>query len=89
MARFFTSDATTANPLPASPARAASMVAAGDADSFVAGAVYPTREVIIASLKIIGLRKNVFIPSSFFLMNIPNYSGGENGNLIFSDVGKH
>ena len=65
---------------------AASMVAAGDADSFVAGAVYPTREVIIASLKIIGLRKNVFIPSSFFLMNIPNYSGGENGNLIFSDV---
>jgi len=65
---------------------AASMVAAGDADSFVAGAVYPTREVIIASLKIIGLRKNVSIPSSFFLMNIPNYSGGENGDLIFSDV---
>ena len=65
---------------------AASMVASGDADSFVAGAVYPTREVIIASLKVIGLKKDVSIPSSFFLMNIPNYSGGEKGNLIFSDV---
>ena len=65
---------------------AASMVAAGDADSFIAGTVYSSREVIIASLKTIGLRKGVFIASSFFLMDIPNYLGGEKGNLIYSDA---
>ena len=65
---------------------AASMVAKGEADSFVAGAVHTTREVIIAALKTIGLRKNVSVPSSFFLMSIPNYAGGEKGNLIYSDV---
>jgi phosphate acetyltransferase len=65
---------------------AANMVKAGEADSFVAGAVHTTRDVIITSLKTIGLRKGVSVPSSFFLMSIPKYSGGENGNLIFSDV---
>jgi phosphate acetyltransferase len=65
---------------------AANMVAKGEADSFIAGAVYTSRDVIIASLKTIGLKKGVSVPSSFFLMDIPNYSGGEKGSLIYSDA---
>jgi len=62
------------------------MIAAGDADCLVAGAVYSSGEVIAVCKKIIGLQKGISVPSSFFLMNIPNYSGGEKGNLIYSDA---
>ena len=62
----------------------AMMVNAGDADGMVAGAVYTTEEIIMAA-NLIGLAEGVTTPSSAFLMEIPNYSGGENGVLLLSD----
>jgi phosphate acetyltransferase len=48
--------------------RAGAMVAAGDADALLAGAVAPTRRVIEAAAMTIGMADGVSIPSSFFLM---------------------
>src|SRR5690606_25016857 len=52
--------------------RAAAMVAAGEADALVAGAVAPTRRVIEAAVMTIGLAEGVATPSSFFLMLMPD-----------------
>ncbi|WP_413720753.1 phosphate acyltransferase [Silicimonas sp. MF1-12-2] len=60
--------------------RAAAMVAAGEADAMVAGAVAPTRRVIEAASLAIGLAEGVDAPSSFFLMVFPD--GRE---MIFAD----
>ncbi|KPA20475.1 Phosphate acetyltransferase [Shimia sp. SK013] len=62
--------------------RAAAMVAAGEADAMVAGAVAPTRRVIEAASMAIGLAEGVSIPSSFFLMNF-----ADDRSLIFADCG--
>ena len=62
--------------------RAAAMVAAGEADSMVAGAVAPTKKVIEAASIAIGPAEGVATASSFFLMRFPN--GRE---LIFADCG--
>lgn len=64
---------------------AALMVRMGEADGIVAGAVYTSADVITASEGIIGLRKGISVPSSFFIMEIPGYAGGENGLLLFAD----
>ncbi len=60
--------------------RAAAMVAAGDAETMVAGAVAPTRRVIEAASLAIGLEEGIAAPSSFFLMVFPD--GRE---MIFAD----
>jgi phosphate acetyltransferase len=60
--------------------RAAAMVAAGQADAMVAGAVAPTRRVIEAASLAIGLADGIDAPSSFFLMVFPD--GRE---MIFAD----
>ncbi len=60
--------------------RAAAMVAAGDAETMVAGAVAPTRRVIEAASLAIGLKEGIAAPSSFFLMVFPD--GRE---MIFAD----
>ena len=60
--------------------RAAAMVAAGQADVMVAGAVSPTRRVIEAASIAIGMADGVKVPSSFFLMVFPD--GRE---LVFAD----
>ena len=60
--------------------RAAAMVAAGEADAMVAGAVAPTRRVIEAASLAIGLADGITAPSSFFLMVFPD--GRE---MIFAD----
>ena len=52
--------------------RAAAMVAAGEADAMVAGADAPTRRVIEAAGLAIGLAPGVTLPSSFFLMILPD-----------------
>lgn len=62
--------------------RAAAMVAAGEADVMVAGAVSATRKVIEAASIGIGLADGVGLPSSFFLMRFPNER-----ELIFADCG--
>ena len=58
---------------------AAAMVATGEADAMVAGAINPTARVIEAGLMTIGLRQGIATPSSFFLMQWPDRS------LIFAD----
>ena len=60
--------------------RAAAMVAAGQADVMVAGAVSATRRVIEAASIAIGMADGVKVPSSFFLMVFPD--GRE---LVFAD----
>lgn len=60
--------------------RAAAMVAAGQADVMVAGAVSATRRVIEAASIAIGMADGVTVPSSFFLMIFPD--GRE---LVFAD----
>ncbi len=64
---------------------AALMVRIGEADGMVAGAVSSSADVITAAEGIIGLRKGVSVPSSFFIMDIPGYKGGERGLLLFAD----
>lgn len=60
--------------------RAAAMVAAGQAEALIAGAVHPTRRVIEAAGLAIGLAEGIETPSSFFLMRLPD--GRE---LVFAD----
>ena len=55
------------------------------ADAMVGGAVYTSGEVISVAKQIIGLKKGITVPSSYFLMEIPNFEGGEKGKLIFAD----
>lgn len=52
--------------------QAAMLVAAGEADTFVAGAVRPTADVLRAALWLIGLAPGVKSVSSFFLMAMPD-----------------
>lgn len=61
------------------------MVQMGEADAMVAGAVSSSADVITAATGIIGLRKGVSVPSSFFIMEIPNPEVGEKGLLLFAD----
>jgi len=61
-------------------------LAAGDADGMIAGAVYTSGDVIAVSREIIGLQKNISVPSSFFIMTIPKYEGGEKGALLYADA---
>ena len=65
---------------------AALAVAAGDADGMIAGAVHASGDVIAVSQNIIGLQKDISVPSSFFLMTVPNYKGGEQGTLLYADA---
>ena len=69
---------------------AALMVAAGDADGCVGGAANSTAETVRAALHCIGLSANAHIVSSFFLMILPQPSGGgfgEKGAMLFADCG--
>ncbi|HLG98986.1 MAG TPA: phosphate acetyltransferase [Bryobacteraceae bacterium] len=67
--------------------RAALMVAAGEADGFVAGAVNTTAETVRAALHCIGLARSSSIVSSAFVMALPNRSFGHEGVLVFGDCG--
>ena len=64
---------------------AAMMVKTGYANGMVAGIDHPTEEVIMASELILGLEQGISVVSSFFLMDVPGFSGGENGKFLFSD----
>ncbi len=61
------------------------MLQMGEADAMVAGAVATSADVITAAQGIIGLKKGISVPSSFFLMEVPGYAGGEKGLLLFAD----
>lgn len=64
---------------------AAIMLAAGDADAMVAGLVHATEDVILASQTYVGLAEGVAIPSSYFVMDVPDWDGGEDGLVVFAD----
>jgi phosphate acetyltransferase len=64
---------------------AALMVAAGDADGFVGGAVNTTAETVRAALHCIGPAPSIRTVSSAFLVAVQNPAFGHNGLLAFAD----
>jgi phosphate acetyltransferase len=61
------------------------MVRQGDADAMVAGAANPTRRVIEAGLMTIGLAAGIALPSSFFLVIVPDFLRQGPKGLVFAD----
>ena len=61
------------------------MLRRGDADAMVAGAANPTRRVIEAGLMTVGLAENVGLPSSYFLMVVPDFLGQGVRSFVFAD----
>lgn len=59
----------------------------GAVDSFVAGAVYATADVIGTALGTVGLHPSVQTGSSFFIMVFDDPDVGEDGVLLFADCG--
>ncbi|HSR66884.1 MAG TPA: phosphate acetyltransferase [Acidobacteriota bacterium] len=66
---------------------AALLVAAGQADGCVAGAVHPTADTVRAALHCIGLRAGVSLLSSFFIMALREPAAGGQQALIYADCG--
>lgn len=67
--------------------RGATMLTSGEADVMVAGIDHPTKDVLRAGLKIVGLAPDVRYASSFFVIDVPQFQGGEQGLLLFADCG--
>ena len=65
----------------------ATMLTSGEADVMVAGIDHPTKDVLRAGLKIVGLALDIRYASSFFVIDIPQFQGGEQGLLLFADCG--
>lgn len=61
------------------------MVRQGDADAMVAGAANPTRRVIEAGLMTVGLANGIALPSSYFLIVVPNFLGTGPQPFVFAD----
>ena len=67
--------------------QAALLVREGEADTYVAGAVRPTADVLRAALWLIGLAPGVKSVSSFFLMIFPGAGAQPERVLTFADCG--
>jgi len=63
----------------------AMMVAEGDVDGMVAGAATATATILQSAATVIGFASGISVPSSFFLMVIPEFSGEKNKVLVFAD----
>jgi phosphate acetyltransferase len=61
------------------------MVQQGDADAMVAGCANPTRRVIEAGLMTVGLANGISLPSSYFLMVVPDFLGQGPRAFVFAD----
>lgn len=61
------------------------MVREGDADVMLGGAANPTRRVIEAGLLTIGPADGIKIPSSFFLMVVPDFLSEGPKSFVFAD----
>ena len=61
------------------------MVRTGEADAMIAGAANPTRRVIEAGLLTVGLADGIDVPSSFFLMVVPDFQGQGPKSFVFAD----
>ena len=66
---------------------AAAMVAAGDADGTIGGAVYSTPNIIRAALKVIGTAENTKLLSSFFFMLFQDRPDLPSEVNVFTDCG--
>jgi phosphate acetyltransferase len=66
---------------------AAMMVREGQADGFVAGASYTTKDVARAAIICIGADPRLKTVSSLFIMIVPGCPYGEGGVFIFADCG--
>lgn len=64
---------------------AAMMLGRGDADAMVAGFTYGTADVVVSSQMFVGAMAGVATPSSFFVMEVPGWDGGEEGLVVFAD----
>ncbi len=58
----------------------------GDADGMVGGATFPTARVIEAGALAIGLRQGISVPSSFFIMVLPDDWPAEERVLVYADA---
>ncbi len=63
------------------------MVAEGQCDGYVAGAVRTTGDTVRAGIRCVGLRPGISVVSSFFIMVLPDTRWGEEGVLIYADGG--
>lgn len=61
------------------------MTRCGDADGLVSGCVSTTATVVKAAMLTIGLRPGITVPSSCFLMEVPDCPYGEDGLFLFVD----
>jgi phosphate acetyltransferase len=61
------------------------MVRQGDADAMVAGCANPTRRVIEAGLMTCGLAESIALPSSYFLILVPDFLGKGPKPFVFAD----
>ena len=61
------------------------MTACGDCDAVVGGVASATAVVIQAGVLTIGLADGIETPSSYFLMVVPGFSGGEEKAFIYAD----
>jgi len=61
------------------------MLRQGDADAMVAGCANPTRRVIEAGLMTVGLADGIALPSSCFLMLVPDFLGKGPRAFVFAD----
>jgi phosphate acetyltransferase len=61
------------------------MVRQGDADAMVAGATNPTRRVIEAGLMTVSLASGITLPSSYFLIVVPDFLKTGPRPFVFAD----
>jgi len=61
------------------------MLRAGEVDAMLAGAAHPTARVIEAGLMTVGLAPGISTPSSFFLMTVPHFDGGDERAFVYAD----
>jgi len=66
---------------------AAMMTLVGDAEGALGGCSASSATVIKAALLVIGLKEGTRMPSSFFIMEVPDCPYGEKGAFIFADAG--
>ena len=63
------------------------MVKMGDADGLVSGSVCSTADTLRPALQILKTAPDTKLVSSFFIIDVPNTSYGEEGMFLFSDCG--
>ncbi|UCF39182.1 MAG: phosphate acetyltransferase [Acidobacteriota bacterium] len=61
------------------------LVADGQCDGYVAGAVRTTGDTVRAGIRCIGLKPGISVISSFFIMVLPDEKWGADGALMYAD----